>query len=66
MNQKLPYEYVALHVDRLYEKKFEDHEDDAIHKHCEFIAEFIRSCGWDEDSFIRAMFGFAPLDSQLN
>lgn len=66
MVAKLPYEYVNREVDKLYEKRFEDHEVDAINKHCEFIAEFIRACGWTEDEYIRAMMGFAPLDTNAN
>ncbi len=60
---KLPYEYVSREVDKLYEKEFDSSETGAIEKHCEFIAAFIRACGWTEDEFIRAMFGFEPLNS---
>lgn len=60
---KQPAEYVMREVDKLYEKQFEDHETNAIEKHCEFIAEFIRACGWTEEEYIRALMGFEPLDN---
>jgi len=61
---KLPYDYVTREVDKLYEKRFDDSEVDAINKHCEFIADFIRACGWTEEEYIRAMMGFEPLDNK--
>jgi hypothetical protein len=61
---KLPYEYVSREVDKLYEKQIDSSETEAINKHCEFIADFIRACGWTEEEFIRAMFGFEPLNSK--
>jgi hypothetical protein len=59
---KLPFDYVDREVDKLYQKEFDSSEVDAINKHCEFIADFIRACGWTEDEYIRAMFRFEPLD----
>lgn len=63
---KLPYDYVSKEVDKLYEKEFSSKEYEAINKHCEFIADFIRACGWTEENFIRAMMGFEPLDKLTN
>lgn len=47
MSVKVPYEVMALEVEKLYRKEFEPH-DPAIPAHCEFIGQFIRSCGWTE------------------
>jgi hypothetical protein len=50
MTQKIPYEIMAYQVELLYQKDFPPH-DAAITAHCEFIAEFIKSCGWTEDEY---------------
>jgi hypothetical protein len=64
---KQPADYVMREVDKLYEKQFEDHETAAIEAHCEFIAEFIRACGWTEEEYIRALNGFESInDKQQN
>lgn len=63
---KLPYEYVSREVDKLYEKEFDPSDTETINKHCEFIVDFIRACGWTEEEFIRAMFGFEPIESKPN
>lgn len=61
---KLPYEYVSKEVDKLYEKQFNIDNQLGIDKHCEFIADFINACGWTEENFVRAMFGFEDLDEK--
>jgi hypothetical protein len=48
---KIPYDQVAYQVEVLYQKEFAPEQDAAITKHCEFIAEFIRACGWTEDEY---------------
>jgi len=63
MVTKLPYEYVSREVDKLYEKQFEENDLVSIDKHCAFIVDFLNACGWTEDEFIRAMFGFEPLSN---
>ena len=50
MTTRIPYEVMALEVEKLYQKDFPPH-DPAITAHCEFIAEFIRSCGWTEEEY---------------
>jgi hypothetical protein len=54
---RVPFEVLNVEVSKLYEKQFNPSEVDAINKHCEYIGEFIRACGWSETEFIRAMFG---------
>lgn len=51
---KLPCEYVLREVEKLYQKRFEDHETDAIEKHIAFIVEFIHACGWTEEEYMEA------------
>jgi hypothetical protein len=63
---KLPYAYVSREVDKLYEKKIDLSDEDVINKHCEFIVTFLHACGWSEDSYIRVMMGFEPLDNLSN
>lgn len=67
MVYKQPAEYVMREVDKLYEKQFDPSQTAAIEAHCEFIAEFIRACGWTEEEYIRALMNFEPLnDPKLN
>jgi hypothetical protein len=47
-------EYVLREVDKLYQKKFEDHETDAIEKHIAFIVDFLHACGWTEEEYMEA------------
>lgn len=63
---KLPYSYVSQHVDKLYEKQFDESDVNGINKHCDFIREFINACGWDETDFIRAMMGYEVDNGTLN
>jgi hypothetical protein len=58
---KLPFEYVESHVDKLYEKQFDEDDLKSIDNHCDFIREFINSCGWTEEEYIRSMMGFESL-----
>jgi hypothetical protein len=53
---KLPYQYVARHVDELYLKPIDPRDVDGINKHCEFIRDFINACGWNEDDLLRTMY----------
>jgi hypothetical protein len=61
---KLPFDYVLREVEKLYARPIPTHETAAIDKQCAFIAAFINACGWTEEEFMRADFGFAPLDNQ--
>lgn len=55
---KIKYEVLAIEVEKLYLKKFNVDQIDEIEAHCNYIIEFIRSAGWTEEEYIRAMFGF--------
>jgi len=63
---KQPYEYVVKELDKLYAVQFPETDVEGINKHCEFIGEFIRACGWTEDEMIAMTMGFKPDISKLN
>lgn len=58
MTQRLPFAYLSKEVDKLYEKQFDTNDIKGIEAHCDFIAEYIRACGWSEEDYIRAIMGF--------
>lgn len=50
---KVAYELVAIEVDKLYGKTFApDAPHKEIEEHCEYIAKYIESCGWDTDDYM--------------
>lgn len=62
---KVPYPILAIEVDKLYDKEFPPGtSDNEIERHCEFIAEFIRACGWTEDEYILRYVGGEDLTGQ--
>jgi len=63
---RLPFSYVSYHVDRLYDRSFDENDIEGINKHCEFIAEFIKECGWDEESYFLALMDVESLDKTSN
>lgn len=50
---KVPYEVMALEVEKLYQKEFPDTALTQIEEHCEFIATFIESCGWTTEEYLQ-------------
>lgn len=60
---KLPFEYVARHVDELFSKS-EDVSDTEIDKSCQLASTFITACGWSETEFWRVMYGHNPQADQ--
>jgi hypothetical protein len=63
---KQPYSYVVKELDKLYAVPFPESDVEGISKHCDFIASFIRACGWTEDEIIQMTMGFKPDISRLN
>lgn len=63
---KQSWEYVSHEVDKLYAKKFDPADTQAIEAHCAFIVDFLHACGWTEEEYFDALSGFVPLDSGLN
>lgn len=49
---KIAYEILALEIDKLYPPHYTLKPGETAEKHCEFIAEFIRACGWTESEYI--------------
>jgi len=52
MSPRIPYEIMSYQVELLYQKQFDSNQDAAITKHCEYIAEFIRACGYTEEEYL--------------
>lgn len=62
---KLPFDYVARHVDGLFEESEKLLDDSEIDKYCELISTFITACGWDETEFWKIMYGHnLPADQE--
>jgi hypothetical protein len=53
---KIPYEILAVEVERLYSIEFPDGADKQIEEHCEKIAALITGAGWDEEEYINRWF----------
>ena len=43
---------MAYEVDKLYAVEFGDDDEEAIIKHCEYIAQFIQACSWTEEEYM--------------
>jgi hypothetical protein len=50
--EKVPFAYLSFEVERLYAKEFDPEKDMEIAEHCEFITEFVKSCGWTEEEYM--------------
>jgi hypothetical protein len=53
---KTSFHILEPQVNKLYEKEFDSNDIESINNHCESIAQFIESCGWNVEDYIRAMF----------
>lgn len=51
--KKIAYELVSLQVDKLYDFSIKD--ANKIDEQCLLIEQFIESCGWNMDDYIRTM-----------
>lgn len=49
---KVPYEVLALEVDKLYQKEFIHGDHASIDEHLKFIETFIESCGWEVEEYM--------------
>lgn len=52
---KVAFETLDFQVAHMYTKKFDEDDIQAINQYCENIAEFIKACGWDEESYIQRL-----------
>ena len=50
---KIAYEILALEVDRLYDRHFNEDDNRSIEEHCEYIAKFIEAGGWTVEDFMQ-------------
>lgn len=53
---KLPFQYVAKHVNALVRKPVNLSNVEEVAKHRQFIHDFIVACGWDELDLANVMF----------
>lgn len=56
MIKRIPYEIIALEVEKLYDFSITDEKK--IEERCVLIQEFIESCGWSIEDYTRIMMGF--------
>ena len=66
MSNRLPYSYLQKEVDKLYSKEFDDNDLKGIEAHCDFIAAYIRACGWSEEQYALVMMGNSLEDMDKN
>ena len=50
--QKIQFEILDLQVANLYAKKIDESDNDAILKHCDFIAQTIEAMGWSTEEYM--------------
>lgn len=50
---KVPYEIIAVEVDKLYPPIYVLKPNETLDEHLDFIETFITSCGWDMDEFLK-------------
>lgn len=51
MSTRIAFDIVAVEIEKLYQRDANSMTDEQVNDHCQFIAEFIRSCGWDETDY---------------
>jgi hypothetical protein len=54
--KKLPFEQLHLLVEKMYAQRFEEHETEAIDRHCLAIQALIEASGWDIDEYLLRWF----------
>ena len=64
--KRISYELLAYQVDKLYAVEFSDDDEEAIIKHCEYIAEFICCTGWTEQEYMDEYIRRATTETNLN
>lgn len=50
--EKVSFAVLSFEVEKLYAKEFDPEKDMDIAEHCEFIMEFVKSCGWTEEEYM--------------
>jgi hypothetical protein len=58
MSKRVPYEQVAIQMDRLWNVKIDPTDEAAMEKHCDLLRGYVEGCGWDVDDYIRRMMDF--------
>ena len=68
---KVPYEVLALEIDKLYPPHYDLKQDETLEDHLEYIHTFIESCGWTVEEYMeeyihRGLDGLFPDPSKQN
>lgn len=53
---KVPFEVMALEVDKLYPPHYNLKPGETVEEHCAFIAQFIQACGYTEEEYLDLWF----------
>ena len=48
---KIPYEQIAIEVEKLYAQQIDIDDLQAVEEHCNYITQFIESCGWTVEEY---------------
>lgn len=52
---KQPYELVRKEVDKMFDKAFDENDDEGIFNHIEFIETYIKACGYSVQEYTELM-----------
>lgn len=58
MIRRIPYEQVALQMERLWSVPIDHTDEAAMEKHCDLLRGYVEGCGWTVDDYIRRMMNF--------
>jgi len=61
--KRIPFEIVEIQLNKMINDGFSLKEEKDINNHCEYMTQFVESCGWSIEDYIRRMFNF---DNQYN
>jgi len=64
--KRVPYELVAVEMEKLWSVQIDYRDEAAMEKHCDLLRGFVESCGWSVDDYIRRMMNFLPEVSGQN
>lgn len=60
---KIPYETVAVGMEKLWSAQFEFDDEQGMSDHCDLLRSFVESCGWSVDDYIRRMMDYPSATS---
>lgn len=60
MMKKIPYEMVAVEMEKLWNIKIDPSDVEGMNNHCDLLRGFVESCGWEIDHYILRMMNLQP------